>query len=556
MLVAVEGDLDPGTEFRITPHERVPIGRSQKGVTLLDPMVSIQHAEVYFDLAAGYVIRDLDSATGTWVDEVCLKGESRPIGVGHMLRFGETVFRVRQATPIPMWLRLTGLMVLLGAALFGLFSLLRTLSAVQFEIELVDPVMILDREHETLLPDAEVLRSLGRSIREYGVVRVTDYDRNAIEELWLQRGDGSQLVITFPRDARTTSDWEVIGILPPGCVGDFDVQDHFPILNCEDQTYAIYEGETAYELVDHEGAVVFYRPPKTFLGIEVEPDPQEDPANGLGISDPRIQTPIEVARLSVKNVEKLASFLTDHDVAAPVHYLICEGAFEGIAAQAVTYDGRVQKLNQGCHSDLRLEGDLKGVPVAVALSASGHQALINDVTTFYAGHPDGIFLPVEREALRASLVQRPGFLKGNAKLAANPFASTPGVFDPKPDRPISGRARLLEYTNIRITPANIAYTAEVSEDGVSQIVLEGCGTLRVDTEPFIRTGLQSLLGSSAFSTIEDVSTGQRILNVPYTTGYGAYTAQLGSCELRAAVEGILWGRAVEVVRYRISYRKK
>src|SRR5690348_13810805 len=80
VLVAVSGDVDAGEETLVPRETPLVVGRTSKGLQLHDPLVSIQHARISYDIRRGYVVEDLKSATGTWVDEECVKGESRPIG--------------------------------------------------------------------------------------------------------------------------------------------------------------------------------------------------------------------------------------------------------------------------------------------------------------------------------------------------------------------------------------------------------------------------------------------------------------------------------------------
>src|SRR5262245_55159463 len=88
-IVAVSGDVEAGTEWLVDPQEPLLIGRSSKGVQVPDTLVSMQHARISFDKKKGWMIEDLGSATGTWVDEECIKATTRPLAVGTRLRFGD-----------------------------------------------------------------------------------------------------------------------------------------------------------------------------------------------------------------------------------------------------------------------------------------------------------------------------------------------------------------------------------------------------------------------------------------------------------------------------------
>ena len=279
VLVVLEGDVDPGTEFHITPDEPVPIGRSQKGVTLLDPMVSIHHARISFDLARGYIIQDLDSAKGTWVDEECIKGESRPIGVGTVLRFGDTVLEVSRPYRVPSWARIAVLASALVVAL-ALMAFIWIVRPQRSEsLPLTEPIAIHDAQFNELEPDPSVLHGLGFSLRDVGGPRITDYDYNGVSEVWLpvQAGPlaGNEVAITFERDATSTRIWHLLGVFPSPCIGHRQEDDLgvFPILTCKDQEYVVYEDADRYALNDHGGLVVLLRPPD-----QTDPPPPEGPA--------------------------------------------------------------------------------------------------------------------------------------------------------------------------------------------------------------------------------------------------------------------------------------
>lgn len=569
VLVAVDGDVDPGTEYPVTPNEPVPIGRSAKGITLLDRMVSIQHAVIHFDLARGYVIQDLGSATGTWVDEECIKGESRPIGVGTVLRFGDTVFEVARPARIMPWMQV----VLVAAAVMLMVAGLWSLSDIIFDSEeggMDVSIQVMDRTFDVLLIDHEYLRSQGISVRHLDLIREPqDYDDNGIEEIWLKvRPTGEELLITFPLGARSTKDWIVLGKFPGNCVvvgDDSEGSGFFRRLECEGTVWDYFEAdperglEAGYQLQYQDGVVVYYRP-RRFGEPDARPKEgrkEEGPLAGLG----RIlgfDNDIRVARLSVKSWPDLSRFLVGRGITEPVHYFLCESAFEGLPAQAVLGNGNVARFSQGCHGEITLNGEVRGEPVAVAVSPTGHIGLINDVLTYYAGDPDGLFLPPDREKVRSVLTARPGFMQGGSRLVANPFGDTTTEYEVRPDRPLAPGPRYLENLGLKNPSAPPAVTTTiVKENDLTYIDMPNCGRLRVWSGSFQNRGVQAMV-SGTFSRVSDDGCTEReirlfAMNYPVTGG-ASQDAMVGNYRVRALVESEAAGQGVEVLRYRIAYR--
>ncbi len=95
------GDLEveagPGVP---SPGERLPLGsvtvlgRSpESDIIILDPYVSARHAEIVL-AGAGFILRDLGSANGTYVNGRRLR-RKRVLRRGDRLELGDTVFRFR-----------------------------------------------------------------------------------------------------------------------------------------------------------------------------------------------------------------------------------------------------------------------------------------------------------------------------------------------------------------------------------------------------------------------------------------------------------------------------
>ncbi|WP_030168167.1 FHA domain-containing protein [Spirillospora albida] len=75
-----------GRERRFAPGDRVLIGRGAGcDLVLADARVSRRHLEITFD--GGWVLRDLDSANGTWHEDTAVT--ARPAGAGLAVRLGD-----------------------------------------------------------------------------------------------------------------------------------------------------------------------------------------------------------------------------------------------------------------------------------------------------------------------------------------------------------------------------------------------------------------------------------------------------------------------------------
>ena len=277
-------------------------------------------------------------------------------------------------------------------------------------------------------------------------------------------------------------------------------------------------GPSGYELRQQDGVVVYYRPPREKPAFNFFSDPPEGEApsdNGSGASTGQAGSgPLKVARFVLRNPSHFAGFLVDRGITDPVHYILCEDAFEGIAPQVLRADGASQPLidrtlgaGKACLHELRLEGLVEGDPVALALSPTGHRALIDDVVTFYAGNPDGLFMPWSKGDLIAQLRQDPGFLQGGTKVVADSTDPNGQPFNPVPsDREAVSLdlARPLIPAGPAVDPAPPAPTAILLESGFRGLDPPGCADLVVEVGSWEVTGLWALNPFGKFLQITDV----------------------------------------------------
>jgi pSer/pThr/pTyr-binding forkhead associated (FHA) protein len=91
ILTVAEGP-DQGFRFRIKPTETTHIGReTDNDVVLDDPATSRHHAEIVFR-DGHYLLTDLRSANGTYVNEQ--RVAERPLADGDAIRIGQNLIRV------------------------------------------------------------------------------------------------------------------------------------------------------------------------------------------------------------------------------------------------------------------------------------------------------------------------------------------------------------------------------------------------------------------------------------------------------------------------------
>ena len=517
-LLAIDGDIDPGTKIDLHPGEPIGIGRSSRGLRLPDPLVSIHHARIEWDAKRGYVVTDLDSATGTWVDEECIQNASRPIGVGTKLRFGETSFVVQQRRRYPVWV--AGVMaatLAFGVVALGLTAWIRSLPSEAPALQWREPVRQGAKSSDILTIPTAYARARSLDPGELRIRRVTDYDYDGIDEVWLRDGEKAEFVVTFGPDGR----WVDLGEIPVGChdkamAAPGTAPDGFPALDCENVHYLLFDGK--YRISRHDGVVAWVVPKG-----KRKPPPQIDPEGHEGGHEeapaeepdqaPLVEGDMSTLRVVLKDPARLAGFLAERGITEPVHYVVCEDAFPGLRAQALTESGELRALSPGCLGSFKMTEDHAGKPVAIATTAWGREALLDDINTFYAGSDDGLFLDDEDRTLVELATASPGFMRGDVKLV---MENTAVFVDPiAKDRQLpAGRRPIPRDQRVELAPP--AKTASVSTPGLAEIQAGGCAKLRVRTDDFLCTGLCA----SDFLTVEEVGCGpaEHVLSVPYDGG--------------------------------------
>lgn len=544
-LVATAGDVVDGSLTELDPSEPLKIGRTGKGLRLPDPLVNLQHARIEWDTKrGGYVIIDLGSTTGTWVDEECIKGDSRPIGLRTKLRFGDTAFEVRLRARYPAVVRV---MMFVGVA----SGILAVVALVLLAFSEPPPLAIawsapvrqgLELPSRELRLSPAFLRARGIDLTETRILRITDHDFNGRDEAWL-RTPTREFVVTWDETGTVVP----LGEFPAGCSTRSaspggTSHDSFPVVECSGAIF-LPTGE-GYRLEGQDGVVVWVRQP-TSPTQPTEPPPEGEPP------PPAAPTELHAVpmRVVLKDSPSFAGFLAERSITDSAHYVICEDAFPGIRAQVLTSLGEVRVASYGCLDKLRLSEPI-GKVVAVALTAAGHKALVDDVTTFYAGNPDGMFLDADHLSVIDAARRDPGVLRGGIKLKAD---ASPMVMDAvAPERALPEVGRVLSVAGQRYQPAPLAWSAGVLSPGLAEHDPEGCADLRIRTGTFRCFG--SCMRTTDFLVVEDVGCGDptEVLSLTYSGGTARGT--IGETEVLAVVDSVSRGVGLEVLQARISTR--
>ena len=100
MQIPWEGSLEvltgPLRGRILGPEPRMTLGGAEADLDLEDPFVSARHLEIRA-VEGGYLLRDLGSRNGTWLDGIPLGQEEALLRPGSLLRLGATSLRLREA---------------------------------------------------------------------------------------------------------------------------------------------------------------------------------------------------------------------------------------------------------------------------------------------------------------------------------------------------------------------------------------------------------------------------------------------------------------------------
>lgn len=95
-ILYVRAGTEPGKEFPLPDGGEMKIGRMPGvGITLLDAKVSREHCRL-FQQSTGWIVEDLGSRNGTWVN--AQKVKKRLLQPGDRMRIGQTEFEFAKAS--------------------------------------------------------------------------------------------------------------------------------------------------------------------------------------------------------------------------------------------------------------------------------------------------------------------------------------------------------------------------------------------------------------------------------------------------------------------------
>ncbi len=554
---------------QLKPHGTLRIGRSSKGFQLVDPLVSLSHAEVMWE-GDRYWIEDLGSATGTFVNDVRLTDKAICLVPGMRVRFGETVVEVRPR-PKSALLRIVGAISAVFLLSVAVSSIMRGIE-VEYEprVQWYQPVNQGGGYASKIIEiPMAFIRRTGADHRSVKIDKVTDYDGDGIDELWLRWPTGRE-IDTFDGE----SGWKLVSDIPMSCdervrrlaeglpaecyvdrnavkselpeVCRAGVDDGgFPDLDCAGVTYRFRDG--GYAISGIEGPVVWM--PQT---VEVE-DPARSSKKVKAFRRDLVEGPPEPYIFTLTRAETLAGFLSDRGVYQPVHYLICEYAFEGLKAQVLTASGDIMVLEPGCIGDLDIVGVTRNAdfgdfgPHMVAFTGVGYNALLDDMATWMGGGTDMMFMSRRDRKIFAKLASEPKRRLGSILLEfEGPEFLTGSAAE---EIPLEGPRRLLPT---EFAPESPPFTQEFIVTGSGRYDIEGCGELDIRAQDWHCLRTKGCTANSTFLRVRNVGCGKKLpyVNIPYADGTHAYRDGLYTGKVRVETAG---QGQLDVLRVRFSY---
>lgn len=527
-----------GERFPLPRDRSTKIGRASRGVNLsLDDYASLDHAEIV-PKGERFFINDLKSHTGTVVNGKRLGEDAVEFGVGAVVEVGQTVLQLVEIKPVN-WA--FGLVLALGIPIVITVVLLAVAAVQPIEY---DPVLVAPQPVRQRVRTSEVVPISIDFVRDHGVdhrglvlKRVTDFDGDGVDELWLAI-PGRDLVVTFS----DRGEWQSLGELPPDCQERTALD--FPDQMCSGLVYQFQGGRYVQGRV--EGVITWVRPWVTLAGgVEGEP-----PRMGPGRLEPY--------QMTLQYPERLRGFLEARGVKEPIHYLLCEETIAGMRAQVLTVGGDLKTLDYGCLGALRLVGTSSADPLgaekpqAFAFTVTGFEALVDDITTFLSGSPEGMFLDDFSRALLQSFEARPQNRPGVRVMFLADAEEGPPI---APEEEMVG-LRLLARSGVAapVPPTEVAFSVRTAGRATRDV--PGCSELEISTRAWNCKLVRWCLPGRDFVTVRQIGCGEsRVLaQIPYRGGY--VIGGDSHVDVAIAVESGGGSGQIDVLRTRVAYRIK
>lgn len=538
-LVVVAGP-DEGSRFRLEGPGPIPVGRSARGVRLRDALVNIHHAEITLRKDGAWQIRDLGSMTGTRVGgQPVPPGEERVLALGDEIEVGESTLVVERRHQRALLLALANVIVLVAVAMSTLLALTRDHSDPGAPLTWHEPIRQGSHAHPELALFRPFLRQRGLDPTKLRLRRVTDLDRNGVDEVWLQDGPATR-VVTFDGQGQ----WQEIGLLPSGCTDTGRTGEKiglgFPPLRCPARDYEFVDGQ--YVVSRQKGAVVWFR---------------ESSSEGDRLT---------VRLVSVGRPERVAGFLGARGVAEPVAWVLCDDAFPELLGQAGTEAGLVRALGRPCGEGITYQSGAEapaepgagGTPavdvpsvdiLGVAFTHSGRESLLGALKRYYGGNVEGsLFLPPTQAELLARWEAEPEPGQGLLQ-----FHATDQFFQPFAREGTSLRDVILHHRE-ESAPSAPVLTATLLSPGVARVDPPGCASLELQAGDWTCQLSGGCMGMLTFLTVRDVGCdgGSTLLTLPYDGGVAE--ASLPGLQIRARVRSSQGHDGLEVRHAQVSYR--
>ncbi len=589
-LVAISGAIE-GLRVQLQPRETLLLGRTANGLQIPDELVSIYHAEIVFE-EGSYWVADVGSATGTFVDDRKSEHDKVRLQLGNVIKVGETRLRVsrrQRFTPIE-WVAIALPLVIAAAFIVVAWRMAPQRAPMRgliWEAPIRRGPMVAGTTQ--LDVPGSFLRAQGVDVVDLRIRRVTDFDQNQVDEVWLRAQD-REWAVTFEADGS----WQVMGTLPTGCLDAplIDRKGGMPLLRCPGVLYDY--GAAGYRPAQQEGIVVWLAPIQLGVAerlaretkanrveaVPLEPIRPKRASGGSGsgsrasgsrgsVGDEPVAEAAIVKRrreefvasafvrphrLELASAERVAGFLAERGVDSPVHYLICEDAYPGVAAQVLTEAGEIVPLAFGCMDDLVVADrnpEEVGHPVAIAFTAHGHEALRNDVATFYGGTPDDVWLEPGRESLLNKLRGDAGYPLGYVEVdALSPAHFTRAIAH---ERPLGGARALVPAEGVAGPRPGVSAT--LMTPGVAQLDPPGCERLQIEVGAW-QCGVSNacIPGAATFLRVDEVGCGEPTTLLAAGYRGGVTDGTFGGIEVRAVVDSRVEGNGARVRTARVAWR--
>ncbi len=562
-LVVLNGPLE-GTKVQLRPNAPLVLGRSHKGLQLVDPLVSLSHAEITWE-GDRYWLQDKASATGTFVNDVRLTERAVQLVPGMRIRLGETDLEVRDR-PGSMLIRVAGVLAALLLLALGVKSFMEGIE-VRYDpvLKWYQPVQqgAGYASQNVEVPRAFV-RTHGVDHRQIAIEQVSDFDKNGIDELWLA-WEGGREVVTFNPDgswrtvAKLRADCRPKGRvmgeglpaecyqvghvatdLPEACHKD-DGEIGFPDLDCTGTTHRFVNDR--YVSVEHEG-VYAWMPPTAIVD------------RGKRKVREVVEGPPGPSLFTLVRESEFAGFLAERGIVDPIHYLICEDAVRDVRAQVLTEAGELIPLGVGCIGDITLDGPTRfeefgpGIPTMFAFTGVGYEALLQDLAVYLSGSDDLLFMRSADRPIYDSLAAAPNRRRGGIRLA---FQGPQRIFNPvASETPVGEDPRQLLAAEF--TDARPRRTETLIIDGTSRYDLRGCGELEVKVNDWHCLYTKGCSARRTFATLQRVGCDRPgpVVDIPYADGIT--TVDDPMYPTRVSVESVEEAGQIDVLRVRFAYR--